>query len=239
MPTRIGQLEFIHGHGTMIDPPIYDPIAAIVQAGAQTLGFPDDDLVALGGHLTPEASSLARHYLPHGAKLGLFLNACLFDPPSDHPEGFEFDYLPAVIFDFVGINDDLGRADQVLGGHFSRLLSWQPRIDHKRTTLMAQIQPEDPEEFEIRWKDRDAAPMVAEQLAASGYDAVILAGRACSEEEIALLAGYATEMRRGALLPAILATSTRLAVVPEPFIMNFTTQHLGHYRGDRGQRDSF
>ena len=174
--------------------------------------------------LEPSDVEAATRLLRPGATLGGMLSAWNFDPPEDHPEEPEFQYLDAVVYDFHGINDDLDTLEGIRGDHFTRLLEWQPRIDPARTALFALVTPGP--QYEVGWRDRGAATRLAATFDAKGYDAVILAAHHDDATEVAVLTAFVVEMHAAVELPLFIATPSRLATIPKPFAINLTLGNL-------------
>ncbi|MGZ3499422.1 MAG: hypothetical protein ACXWNK_09180 [Vulcanimicrobiaceae bacterium] len=222
---QLGPMRFKKGHGAILERgPLYDFVSDPDGIVPALFGSPDDDLVSIEYVLEPLEVQAAAQRLHPGARLGGVLSAWNFDPPEDHPEEPEFQYLDAVIYDFRGINDDLDTLEGVRGEHFNRLLTWQPRIDPAKTALFAHVTPGPL--LEVLWRDRDAAARLAATFDANGYDAVILSGHKHDHAEITILTDFAAEMADAVGRPLILATPSRLVTVPQPFAMNFTLGRL-------------
>ncbi len=191
-------------------------IEAIVAKYPQGVARGSDALVAMSWVYEEDLSAVEP--LLGNAKLGTILSAWNFDPTEDYPDGFDLTWATALINDFRGINDDLGTLEGVRGEHFTRLLSWQPRVDKDRTALLAWVTPE---HLEAVSGEPDAAPRLAEAFALNGYDGIILSGGVEDASGMETLTMFAEGMRRGASLPLILATRRETELVVEPFAMHF------------------
>jgi hypothetical protein len=222
---QIGTIDFKNGWGSILERgTYYDFISDPHGIVPPLFGAAADDLVIVEGVDDPASADAARAHLRDGVRLGCLLSAWSFDPPEDHPDGLDLTYLDALVNDFRGINDDLDTLEGVRGEHFTRLLTWQPRIDPSRTALFALIMPGPLDE--VGWRDRGAAAWLGATFDANGYDAVIFAGRKYDAAEMAILGDFAAEMAAAVALPLILATPARVGSIPPPFAMNFTLGRL-------------
>jgi hypothetical protein len=221
--TRIGPLETgVSTTGLLVESPSPYDWRTVKAALPSSIARNGDALVALSN--IEEADLTIFEPLAFGASIGRILSAWNFDPPEAHPDGFDFAWLSALVNDFRGINDDLDTTEGIRGGHFTCLLSWQPRINPERTALFAWITPGP--DNEVAFRDEDAAPLLAELLAKHGYDAVFLSGYNEDAFEMETLTQFAEGMQRGADLPLILATYSEGAFAHAPFAMHFTRKVL-------------
>jgi len=172
------------------------------------LGRETDSIVAFDGVCEGSASPL-RSRLASGVALGSIQFAMNFDPPEDHPVGFDFSWVSALIADFRVINDDICTVEGLHGDHFNTLLAWQPRVDPAVTALLAWVQLSPRVENE-------AGPLLAEIFETNRYDGIILSG---DREET--VAAFATEMHRGTHLPLMIAQPEEERTLVLPFSMQF------------------
>jgi hypothetical protein len=151
--------------------------------------------------------------------LGSILFAMNFDPPEDHPQGFDFTWVSALVNDFRGINDDLDTLEGLGGDHFNTLLEWQPRVDPSTTASLAWVRPGPPDA--VAFRDPDAAPRLAQILTKHGYNGIILSGDRDDDLEMETLTAFANGMQRGTSTPLTIARRRRPGILTPPFSMQF------------------
>jgi hypothetical protein len=184
--------------------------------GAARVGTPSDAFVAFPFLAESEAIE-ARTRIPDDARLGSVLPVGCFDPLEDHPGEPEFRYSDVLLNDFTGLNDDVGTLEGVTSGDFSRLIGWQPQIDHESTVLLAIVAPGRWNRTEV--KDTQALTLLATTLVSYGYDAITIRGESGDDEEFDDCCQFAEVMTNASGLPIFYLSRRSRPIVETPFAM--------------------
>jgi hypothetical protein len=120
-----------------------------------------------------------------GAALGCVTPAMNFDPPEDHPNEPEFEYVDILINDFSDLNDDVGTLHGVrAGSHLRQQLEWQPKTNPEVTRSIAIVAPGPCHRTEV--KEKGAIGKLSLALTERGYDAIAIRCKAGDDAEFML-----------------------------------------------------
>ena len=168
-------------------------------------------------HLPPELAITLRSRLPSGTALGCVLPAENFDPPGDHPDEPEFQYVDVLLNDFSNVNDDVGTLYGVRSGHFRQLLGWQPTVNPKVTRSLAIVAPGGWRRTDVL--EEEAIRELSIALTKRGYDAIALRCKAGDDSEFGRCIDIATAMHQWTSLPIAHLAKEQRNMEGSPFCM--------------------
>jgi hypothetical protein len=94
--------------------------------------------VAVPG-LTEEDAEKLRFKSSPSTHVGTIVSAMNFDPPYSHPREPQYGWVSVLLNDFRDDDDKKVLDERFVFGEFEGKLRWQPKVDAKKTTLVAVV----------------------------------------------------------------------------------------------------